>query len=242
MSQSQGPSWQITIDEPEDLHLALFVRDVAGLDVDAVPGVPGPLAMAPRVSLRIPESERTGVLLDWGQWWRAMVSAHQATNVGGSGDSASTARRLTRQRALIGSPPLFEGLAHAPALRALVVEVYNNRFAAWWQGALPDALDLDEVLGENDTIGGPSWKQDGVRGDLLAALRSPSFIPHEVVAAVREEKNRPLAPFSLMVNVMATIDTSPTMVAADCALVPIGVYREPALYRAWLRTVVRAIA
>lgn len=241
MSQSQGPSWQITIDEPEDLHLALFVRDAAGLDVDAVPGVPGPLAMAPRVTFEVPDSERTGVLLDWGQWWRAMVSTHQATGVGGT-DSAGAARRMARQRSLVGSPPLFEGLAHTPALRALVVDVYTDRFAAWWQGALPDPLGLEEALGEDDTIEGPSWHRDGMRGDLMAALRSPSFIPHEVVASVREEKNRPLAPFSLTVNVMATIDTSPTMVTSDYALVPIGVYREPALYRAWLRTVVRAIA
>jgi hypothetical protein len=241
MSQSQGPSWQITIDEPEDLHLALYVRDAAGLDVDAVPGVPGPLARGPRSRLAVPEAELTGVLLDWGQWWRAIVNARQATGVGRPGDAAAAGRR-SRHRAIVGSPPHFEGLAHAPALRALVTEVYTTRFAAWWQGARPDPLENEQELFDHDTIGGPLWRHDGVRGDLLAALRSPSFIPHEVVASIRDEKNRPLAPFSLMVNVMATIDTSPTMVAADYALVPVGIYREPALYRAWLRTVVRAIA
>jgi hypothetical protein len=241
MSRSQGPSWQITIDEPEDLHLALFVRDAAGLEVDAVPGVPGPLTRGPRAQFSVPESEHTGVLLDWGQWWRAMVNAHQAADIGRSGET-SAAGRMMRQRALVGSPPFFEGLAHAPALRALVVEVYASRFSAWWQGARPDPLEEELEILDDDTIEGPLWRHDGVRGDLLAALRSPSFIPHEVVASIRGEKNRPLAPFSLMVNVMATVDTAPTMFATDYALVPVGIYREPALYRAWLRTVVRAIA
>jgi hypothetical protein len=247
-----GSRWRITIDEPEDLHLALFVRDAAGLDVRGVPGVPGPLRAAARATHAVPEQDVTGVTLDWGQWWRAILAARRATS-GEPPPHLSTSQRrswVNTPRAEIGAPPGFEGLAHAPDLRRLVTVVYRDRFAAWWQGALPAELNDDAGAAEPsrvspleaELLNESLWRGSGPRGELVSALRSAATIPREVVAEVQHEKRRPVSDFSLSVNVMAVHDVTPTIVAADYMLVPVALYREPALYRAWLRTVVRAIA
>jgi hypothetical protein len=68
-----GPSWQINIDEPEDLHLALFVRDACGLTVSASPG---PLRAAPSLAHPVPADERAGIAAARQAWWDALLSAH----------------------------------------------------------------------------------------------------------------------------------------------------------------------
>jgi hypothetical protein len=251
MTQGNG-SWRISIDEPEDLHLALFVRDAAGLDVQGVPGVPGSLRTSARASHSLPPDVIPGVTLDWGQWWRAIVAARRKTS-GEPPRELSPRQRaawIHGPRAAVGAPPGFEGLAHAPDLRRLVSVVYRDRFAAWWQGAMPSASQITtdaqtqsatfplELELRDETL----WRGRGPRGDLVSALRSAGAIPREVVAEIELEKRRPVADFTLSVNVMAVHDVTPTIVGADYMLVPVGLYREPARYRAWLRTVVRALA
>jgi hypothetical protein len=256
MVQDSGASWRITIDEPEDLHLALFVRDAAGLDVRGVPGVPGPLKAAARATHPVLSEDLPGVTLDWGMWWRAILAARRATS-GAPPEHLSASQQLSWARSpreAVGSPPAFDGLAHAPDLRRLVTVVYRDRFAAWWQGAMPtDSVEEPvperrprharvETPLEADLLNESLWRGSGPRGELVSAHRSAATIPREVVAEVELEKRRRVSGFSLSVNVMAVHDVTPTIVAADYMLVPVALYREPALYRAWLRTVVRAIA
>jgi hypothetical protein len=241
------------------------VRDAAGLDVGGVPGVPGPLRASPHTTHPVADEKVSGVTLDWGMWWRAIISARRATS-GEPPKDLSARQRLAwvhGPRAAVGSPPGFEGLAHAPDLQRLVNLVYRDRFAAWWQGASPGAPEdvaaqQAEQQGQQqpgrhgeprrgapldaELLNESLWRGNGRRGELVSALRSAAAIPREVVAEVQLERRRPLAGFTLSVNVMAVRDVTPTIVAADYMLVPVALYREPARYRAWLRTVVRAIA
>jgi hypothetical protein len=63
----------MNIDEPEDLHLTLFVRDARGITVCASSG---PLRAAPSLAHPVPADERAGIAAARQAWWQALLSAH----------------------------------------------------------------------------------------------------------------------------------------------------------------------
>lgn len=126
--------WKITLDEPEALRIALYVRDVAGLEPLTVPQIP---PLEPSVDVwpvwsRRPIDVQTsggvkllggrGVNLDvasgqWARWW-----AHALRE----GPSAFDDFR----------PPNFPALSGVPDLRALLQRHFYN--ANLWSDGLRD--------------------------------------------------------------------------------------------------------
>ncbi len=126
--------WKITITEPEALRIALYVRDVAGLEPVTVPEIPPldpPADVWPVWSRRPVEVQATrGVKLlggrdvdvgiasgQWARWWRHALEV---------GASAIDDFR----------PPAFLALAGVPDLRALMQRHFYN--ANLWSDGLND--------------------------------------------------------------------------------------------------------
>jgi hypothetical protein len=115
-------------------HVALFVRDAVGLEVDEAPWIPPPLAdpVPDRRSVVDPRV-RAQAAAQWPSWWRALVDV-EAQMHGGSyeGDDLDIRFRFA-ERAEAGLPPDFAGLSDRPELRQVVMATYEEA-CRWVEG------------------------------------------------------------------------------------------------------------
>ncbi len=75
MRRIRQPSWQVAIDEPDDLHLVLFVRDACRLTLAG----PGPLVpQVPDFSGLLDEDARARAGDAWPAWWDGALDAHSS--------------------------------------------------------------------------------------------------------------------------------------------------------------------
>lgn len=121
-----GPvSWQMSLDQSEQLTIGLFVRDAATLHSDLT-WLP---AVSPAVTGTGPqEPEEAGT--QWDAWWTRAVSLDRAWN---SQDWPVLAVSWW-------APPAFDGLADTPALREVVAKHFANA-AAWAQARKQEHID-----------------------------------------------------------------------------------------------------
>jgi hypothetical protein len=114
-------SWRFAESDAGDLHLALFARDAAALEVPSAPDIPPPLS-AP-IEHRLPPAPAAAAD-QWVSWWRGLVQ-FQAGEVGpsrrlGQGDDVHAFLRQLHERSVAAfDPPKFESLASMPELRAV---------------------------------------------------------------------------------------------------------------------------
>jgi hypothetical protein len=183
-----SPSWQIVVDHPQVLAIALYVRDVAGVRHDAppadLPGVAPPVARAGAATAQ--------ATAEWNAWWSRAV--------------ATGPRALVELR-----PPAFPAFADAPALQLLVQEhfVDARRWsdgtgrdhaehmmtsppllgelvaeveAALGRTARPFVLRIDEV-----PVAGRIWRPVTDRHVLVspAVLRDPAALHAELRPVIR---------------------------------------------------------
>lgn len=97
MQYAGQPSWQMEVDEPVVLVIALFIRDLAGLRPNTQPALPrlDPV-VAPARQVDVDLCSR-----QWAGWWRGLL--------------------VQGARALAGNaPPDFTDLAASPELRELL--------------------------------------------------------------------------------------------------------------------------
>jgi hypothetical protein len=122
MQVAGRPSWRFEENDAGDLHLALFARDAAGLDVPSAPDIPPPLTAAIDQLLAPPSAAAAS---QWATWWRGLIR-FQAGGIGpsrrlGPGDDLQAWLAEMRERHLaVFDPPGFESLASMPELRAVV--------------------------------------------------------------------------------------------------------------------------
>ncbi len=166
MQLAGSPSWRLSLDNPQTLDIALFVRDSVGLVAPPRPEVPP--AFAARVS------DHTAVLTDpariqageqWLEWWGRLI-AYEITPRPDPG--ADMRQRLTDYQRVM-DPPDFDSLADLPALRTAVTTIFSA--AAGWLSVTrrqaTDRLHLDHALVRDvvaDVIA-----EHGVRPDQLDA-------------------------------------------------------------------------
>jgi hypothetical protein len=128
------PSWCFTDSADQMPHVALFVRDAVGLDVDDAPGIPPRLAdpVPDRRSVVEPEVQAQAAA-QWPSWWHALVDAealmHGYTSEGGDLND----RFRFAERKAAGMPPDFAGLADRPELRQVVLATYEEAIR-WTEG------------------------------------------------------------------------------------------------------------
>lgn len=104
MRKAGRPSWQIVVDHPQVLAVALFIRDVAGIPHEAVPaGLP---AVLPPVARAGTAAATPAATAEWNVWWSRAL--------------ATGPRALVELR-----PPAFPAFADAPALQRLLREHFQ---------------------------------------------------------------------------------------------------------------------
>jgi hypothetical protein len=126
MQLDGSPSWRLSLDDPEDAHTALFVRDAVGLVPPPSPEVPPKLAAEiPGHAAVLTNAERTEAGEQWLEWWRSLV-AHQIT----PHPSPASAEYLDAYQ-LVMDPPDYESLAGFPALRTAAIATLGAT-RRWW--------------------------------------------------------------------------------------------------------------
>ena len=129
-------SWRLSVDQPQSLDIALFVRDAVGLVPPQAADVP------PALAVQI--SDHTAVLTDaaqieageqWLGWWRRLIAHAFAPRpvLETEEDMVARGRRRIDEYQRIMDPPDFESLADAPALRTAASATFMA--ASGWLGA-----------------------------------------------------------------------------------------------------------
>jgi hypothetical protein len=125
MQVAGSPSWRLSLDSPQTLDIALFVRDSVGLV--APPSDEVPPVLAARVS------DYTAVLTDaarieagaqWLEWWRRLTAYEIARRPSPLTDEDMRQRLDEHQRVM--DPPDFESLADLPALRTAAAAIFGT--------------------------------------------------------------------------------------------------------------------
>ena len=166
-------SWQIGIDQPENLVMGLFVREVAGLKTRH--------AWLPHCKPRIEREMGEGSAAaahQWDLWWDRSLSANGN-------------RTDQRQDPLAGvqwRPPHFESLQSAPALQEIVARHFDDA-REWATGRHQEHIEL--MIGPPD----PRPFHRGRRGGR-------GLVETRLVAGLERDLGRPSRPFQLGIMVI----------------------------------------
>lgn len=150
MRTSGRPSWQISLDDPQVLAVALYVRDVAGISQTASPAdLP---RVTPAVSPAGTAPASAEVTQQWNDWW---------------------ARALTEGPAALreAEPPSFSAFAASPALQELL-QVHFRAAVSWSSGlhlgsAGRGGLPLGELVAEAERRAGRTARPFALRLDVV---------------------------------------------------------------------------
>lgn len=94
MYQAGSPSWRFMEDDAQFLHLALFMRDAAGLAVTRSDDIPPSLAgEGARPGCDPPRGRTRAAAGQWATWWRRLLA--QAVREASRGNAFTTGRGRT---------------------------------------------------------------------------------------------------------------------------------------------------
>lgn len=132
-----GSGWRFAVSGPQLLHIALFIRDSAGIQMPADPSLPPRLLYPAFNAAPHPRVATDPLGSQWASWWRQLVdhevhSADIARNQE-SGQGQRTVRELADAGAAVFDAPGFASLADSPELRAIVVDHHEE--AVNWSSA-----------------------------------------------------------------------------------------------------------
>src|ERR1019366_7834914 len=192
-------SWRVRIDEPEDLHLALYVRDASGL---TVPGSPGTLRTAPRLTGLVPVNKRCDAVLAWHRWWGGLLTEHQ---------QVVASQREPHLTPI--APPDFLGL-RCVTLQVAAARCWQEGVCQCWEQ--PPTAELFRAR--------PEAPIGGVRGDLIAATMAAyqARLVQNVVSEVERSRSRKAGPFGIMLDMLDVEGSNSIQVTPNYTLVPIG--------------------
>lgn len=227
----RGPaSWQVVEDEPEDLHLVLFVRDSFRLSVDAP--VPGPLTPpVPDLGLQVDEAVRSAAATGWPGWWRDAMDRYRRPRT--QVPPAAQASALLPPAGQVVDPPDFQSLMSTPELGQVARRAFVP-FLQWWSPPLPPTAPIPRRQGRPLGL-------RGVRGRLIDThLRRRTV--QDVVSRIESDIGRPASPFEFRIYILAV--TEPDIIVTDdmSAVISIELVRTEHRYRDWLDSVLRPLA
>lgn len=225
---SGARSWQVVIDQPEDLHLALYVRQATGLlSLD-----PAPLLQPPTSGAQAPLVSPDG----WQLWWRHLLNLHAEAAVREdrtARDMSQRLQELRQHRAAAGAPPDFAALDRWPGLRQAAADAWHAGFRSWWETP-PTAQSRG-----SRSSGSARVPVGGVRGDLIRATSEIGTLPTSVINAVGAPSRTPA---SFTMHLLAVEGTTASLIDPHYALVSVGLTRDTARFRRWLTSVLSAAA
>jgi len=124
-------------DDAQFLHLALFIRDAAGLAVTRSDDVPPHLAgEVPGQAGALPGAEREAAAGQWVTWWRRLLAqavreALRGNAPDGDQDPLARVQAIYAGREEVFDPPRFASLAGLPQLHPVAAAVYAHA-DRWW--------------------------------------------------------------------------------------------------------------
>jgi hypothetical protein len=136
MELAGGGSWRFAEDVVEMAHVALYVRDVLGLDVAVAANRPPALAGAVPARLDVlDDAERLEAAAQWPAWWESVLADATYLNQGppDEADMGAWMRELHVRGLRTGSPPEFASLADRPALRKALIAL-TPEACRWAEG------------------------------------------------------------------------------------------------------------
>lgn len=229
------------IDEPEDLHLVLFVRDACRLEV-ASQVVPQRLTPAvPDLQAGLAASAQAAAERAWPQWWAAALEAHRA-HARPLTDTASREARLRQRRhrhAALDRPD-FASLQHAPDLQQAARRAAGS-FSQWWSPPLsatnrPSVRERPRRGQRQRGLGMP-----GVKGQLIDVHHGRGT-EQRVVKQLQRELHRHVQPFDLAIEVLAV--TNPPVILQDehYAVISSALLADENAYHDWLLSTIGPLA
>ncbi|ACZ30412.1 hypothetical protein Xcel_1381 [Xylanimonas cellulosilytica DSM 15894] len=132
MQVAGRPSWRLSVGDDPMLSATLWIRDAAGMVVDADDDVPPSLAVPPPPSDVLAGEDTSAIGRDWLGWWRTLmaqrVDAHRNPASHGIGaDWRRWARDDLARRTAVGGPDdEFAALAGTPALQRACRELFRD--------------------------------------------------------------------------------------------------------------------
>jgi hypothetical protein len=137
MYQAGSPSWRFMEDDAQFLHLALFMRDAAGLAVTRLDDIPPPSAgEVPGQAVTLPEAEQGAAAEQWAIWWRRLLAqavreALRGNAPEGEQDPLARVQAIYADREEVFDPPRFASLADLPQAHPVAAAGYL-RAGRWW--------------------------------------------------------------------------------------------------------------
>jgi len=126
----QESGWSFAVNEPQLLHIALFIRDSEGLSVPADAAIPPPLRVSEFGGSADEQAVDGDLGLEWATWWRRLVAfearSASAASESQPGHTRRTLRVLADAHAAIFDAPAFDTLSSSPALRELVTRRHQD--------------------------------------------------------------------------------------------------------------------
>jgi len=166
MQRPEVPAWSLRVDVSELLHVALYVRDVAAIELPPWRATPPPLMdRLPTHSLILPPASRRSTGLEWLRWWDSIVTseidAYSRLTSAGSGrggrQETETASQEEQHKYAAAESPQFSDPVVRRTVHELVQEGHrwwneNHRTRAQWG---MDRELLDRVVKEaSSRLGG----------------------------------------------------------------------------------------
>jgi hypothetical protein len=133
-----SPSWQLSEAEGDRLHVLLYIRDVAGLEVPAeVDAPPRLVGLPPRGSPVLDDAGRRRAGVDWVSWWHALLEVEGREQPATDGGDDSSLWAWAEDLGRVWDAPEFRSLAGLRALREVTLALYPE--ARRWVDAGPSS-------------------------------------------------------------------------------------------------------
>lgn len=132
MRKSGSPSWRFMEDDAQFLHLAVFMRDAAGLTVARSDDIPPRLAgELPCHGGALTEAGRGAAAGQWVTWWHRLLAqavreALRGNAPDGDQDPLARVRAVYAGREQVFDPPGFGSLADLPQLQQVAAAMFAH--------------------------------------------------------------------------------------------------------------------
>lgn len=201
-----GP--RLALRSPQFLHVALYIRDTAGIGISGDPAAPPPLRHVEATQTPRPPVPSGGLEAEWIDWWR-WIAEHEAISaaIGRNASlagAADVARQIVGTMALGFDPPEFASLTGSPDLRAIVAARHTEALD-WWS-----SLDVD----------------GSVHGGESAAFAIPYPLIERAAEAVAAERGVPADGLAADIGVLDVMGPWSRVVAPGYALCSADLIRD----------------
>jgi hypothetical protein len=207
----------MSVDEPQSLLIALYVRDACGLRPEVAPAIPSLEPVVPVSGIASPEAVPASA--QWVDWWQQLLEGggfwpeHRSPSDFPKLFKDPEIQRLFYWPAL-NQPPEYAGLAEASELQVLVRQ-YHEAARAWSEARKHEFAEL-------------------------TAARQP--VESEVVNIVERKLGRNAHAFEFDIRVLPVAGLRAWRQSSRRALITRALFSDRVAYREWLQPIIEELA